>query len=83
MEMVLLEIESSDTDPFYSHAIFAGGRSVGVVTSGAYGHRTGKTLALAFLREPEVRQGLEVKILAACVPPAFSMPCPTIRRIRA
>ena len=49
-DMVLLEIETGDIDPFYSHTVFADGASVGVVTSGAFGHRTGKTLALAFLR---------------------------------
>jgi dimethylglycine dehydrogenase len=62
-DMVLLEIETADVDPFYSHAVFAEGRPVGIVTSGAHGHRTGKTLALAFLREPSVRDGLSVKIL--------------------
>ncbi len=62
-DMVLLEIETTDVDPFYSHSVFAAGRPIGVVTSGAHGHRTGKTLALAFLREPTVRDGLSVKIL--------------------
>jgi dimethylglycine dehydrogenase len=62
-DMVLLEIETTDVDPFYSHTVYAEGRPVGIVTSGAHGHRTGKTLALAFLREPDVRDGLSVKIL--------------------
>lgn len=62
-DMVLLEVETTDVDPFYSHTVFAEGRPVGVVTSGAHGHRTGKTLALAFLREPSVRKSLSVKIL--------------------
>lgn len=62
-DMVLLDIETSDVDPFYAHAVFANGRPVGIVTSGAFGHRTGKTLALAFLREAHVRDGLAVKIL--------------------
>lgn len=67
-DMVLLEIETSDVDPFYSHAVFAGERPIGVVTSGAHGHRTGKTLALAFLREPSVRNGLAVNILGRMRP---------------
>jgi len=62
-DMVLLEIETTDVDPFYSHTVFAEGRPIGVVTSGSHGHRTGKTLALAFMREPTVRHGLSVKIL--------------------
>ncbi|MBL8789881.1 MAG: GcvT family protein [Rhizobiales bacterium] len=62
-DMVLLDIDASDVDPFYAHAVYADGEPVGVVTSGAHGHRTGKTLALAFLRKPQVREGLQVKIL--------------------
>jgi dimethylglycine dehydrogenase len=51
-DMVLLDIETTDVDPFYSHTVFAGDRPVGIVTSGAQSHRTGKTLAL-LLRNPE------------------------------
>ena len=36
---------------------------MGVVTSGAFGHRTRKSLALAFLRERDMREGLAVKML--------------------
>ena len=61
--MVLLDIDTSEVDPFYAHALFARGQPVGIVTSGAFGHRTKKTLALAFLREPGMREGLQVKIL--------------------
>ena len=38
-------------------------RPVGIVTSGAYGHRTGKVLALAYLRDATARDGLSVSIL--------------------
>ena len=62
-EMVLLEIAAGDVDPFYAHSVCLEGRPVGIVTSGAFGHRTGKALALAFLREPKVRGGLTVSIL--------------------
>ncbi len=62
-DMVLLAIDSNDADPFYSHTVWAEGRPVGIVTSGAYGHRTGLTLALAYLREPQHRNGLSVNIL--------------------
>jgi dimethylglycine dehydrogenase len=62
--MVLLEIETDgEVEPFYSHTVFAHGRPVGMVTSGAYGHRVKKSLAFAFLREPEIRDGLTVKLL--------------------
>ena len=39
------------------------GRPVGIVTSGAHGHRTGLTLALAYLRTRGLREGLTVDIL--------------------
>lgn len=61
--MVLLEIEASDADPFHSHPVWQADRVVGIVTSGAYGHRTGKVLALAYLRDAAARDGLTVHIL--------------------
>ena len=63
-DMVLLEIDTDGAvEPFYSHTLFAAGRPVGVVTSGAFGHRVRKSLALAFLRERDMREGLTVKLL--------------------
>ena len=69
--MVLLSMEpDDDADPFHTHTVRKGGRPVGIVTSGAPGHRTGTVLALAYLR-PESAQadargtgaGLEVSLL--------------------
>ena len=49
--MVLLSMEPDvDADPFYTHTVWKGGQPVGIVTSGAPGHRTGTVLALAYLR---------------------------------
>ena len=63
-DMVLLEIDTDGAvEPVYSHTLFAAGRPVGVVTSGAFGHRVRKSLALAFLRERDMREGLAVKLL--------------------
>lgn len=62
-DMVLLEIEPGEVDPFYAHPVCQGGREIGVVTSGAFGHRVGKHLALAYLREMPSTDGLDVKIL--------------------
>ncbi|WP_421696231.1 GcvT family protein [Aestuariivirga sp.] len=63
-DMVLLEVDTEDSvEPFYSHTVFCEGRPVGIVTSGAFGHRVRKSLALAFLREPDKREGLTVKLL--------------------
>ena len=62
-DMVLLEIEDDDVDPFYSHAVLCDDRVIGIVTSGAYGHRTKKSLALAYLRDTSARDNLSVSIL--------------------
>ncbi len=62
-DMVLLEIEAGEVDPFYAHTLWQGGRAVGSATSGAYGHRTGKVLALAYLRDATARNALTVSIL--------------------
>ena len=62
-DMVLLELAPGEVDPFYAHTLWQGERPVGIVTSGAYGHRTGKTLALAYLRDRTAREGLSVSIL--------------------
>ncbi|MBE1282430.1 MAG: FAD-dependent oxidoreductase [Rhodobacteraceae bacterium] len=62
-DMVLLEIESGEVDPFYAHTIWKDGAPVGIATSGAFGHRTGKVLALAYLRDPAARDGLTISIL--------------------
>ena len=61
--MVLLAVETDSVDPFYSHAVLHDGKPVGIVTSGTYGHRTGQTLALAYLRQRDLRDGLTVEIL--------------------
>lgn len=59
----LLEVDIADVDPFYAHAVCCEGQPVGVVTSGAYGHRTGKSLALAYMRDPAATDGLTINIL--------------------
>ncbi|WP_371226974.1 GcvT family protein [Roseovarius sp. 2305UL8-3] len=62
-DMVLLDIDAGEVDPFYAHTVWQDKRPVGIVTSGAYGHRTGKVLALAYLRDAAAREGLSVSIL--------------------
>jgi len=50
--MALLELDPDSTfDPFYMHTVFVDEAPVGIVTSGAFGHRTGKPLALAYLSD--------------------------------
>ncbi|MEO3413202.1 FAD-dependent oxidoreductase [Roseovarius sp. CAU 1744] len=60
---VLLEIRGGAVDPFYAHPVYQGLRVIGIVTSGGFGHRTGKQLALALLRAPPLTGDLSVEIL--------------------
>lgn len=47
--MVLLELADSEFIPFYAHTVLSGSQPVGIVTSGAYGARVARSLALAYL----------------------------------
>ena len=70
-DMVLIDIEAGDVDPFYAHTLWQHGHPVGIVTSGAYGHRTGRVLALAYLRDVNARDNLTVSILGTHRPAAI------------
>lgn len=49
--MVLLELDTDgDREPFASHSVFSADEAVGIITSAAFGHRTAKRLALAYLK---------------------------------
>jgi dimethylglycine dehydrogenase len=47
--LVLLEVDAADADASTDEGIWIGDRRVGMVTSGAYGHHVGSSLALAYL----------------------------------
>ena len=66
--MVLLKVDIDDVDPFYSHPVIQNGQPIGIVTSAAYGHRTGMSLALAYMRKREAREGLSVEVLGRTCP---------------
>ncbi len=62
--MQLLEFEDPEFDPFYLHGVFRDGDAVGMVTSGAYGHRLQKAIGLAYFhRTVSEADELEVEIL--------------------
>ena len=46
-KIVYVEVDASDTDARGGEPVLASGRSIGVTTSGAYGHRVQKSLAFA------------------------------------
>jgi dimethylglycine dehydrogenase len=49
--MHLLEFEDPEFDPFYMHSIFRDEKTVGMVTSAAFGHRMQKAIGLAYFRD--------------------------------
>ncbi len=55
-------VSATDCDIYGGEAVMQGDRVVGVCTSGAYGHATGKSLTFAYV-EPGATEGLEVVIL--------------------
>ena len=62
--MQLVEFDSPEFDPFYSHSVFRGDATVGMVTSGCFGHRLNRTIGLAYFRNSVTADDeLEVEIL--------------------
>ena len=62
--MALLGLEARDgLDPFTAHSVFQDDAPVGIVTSGAFGHRTAKLLALAYLLPQARGDDFTVEIL--------------------
>ena len=63
--IALLALEGEDTDALIGEAVFRGGHLVGSITSAAYGHTVGQSLAIAFLTEDarQVGTALDVSIL--------------------
>jgi len=63
--LVYLDVEARDADCRGGEPVFAEERVVGVTSSGAYGHRTGRSLALAYVdpAHAEVGRTIEVEIL--------------------
>ena len=47
--LVYLEVAATDSDAAGGEPVFAGGKAIGVTTSGGYGHATGKSLAFAYV----------------------------------
>ena len=62
---VYLSIDAADADCSGSEAVFTNGRLVGAVSSGAYGHAVGQSLAFAYVAPDVATPGtdLEVAIL--------------------
>ncbi|MFM9843238.1 MAG: FAD-dependent oxidoreductase [Dongiaceae bacterium] len=68
--LVYLDVDAADADPRGGEAVFANGTCVGVVTSGAYCHASGKSLAFGYALPAHSTPGgrLQVEILGEMRP---------------
>ena len=64
-QLVCLVCEAEDADPWGYNPIFNGDQIVGMTSSGGYGHRTGKSIALGYVIPDLAAPGtkLEVEVL--------------------
>ncbi|MEM9471810.1 MAG: FAD-dependent oxidoreductase [Pseudomonadota bacterium] len=76
--LVTLEIDADDADASGYEPIWSGDRRVGFVTSGGYGHTTGKSLAMALVNQDQAGDGtaLSVHIVGVERPAKVIAPSP-------
>ena len=60
--LVTLEVDALDADASGFEPIWSGDRRVGFVTSGGYGHTTGKSLAMALVDRDLAAEGTELTV---------------------
>jgi len=60
--LVTLEIAAGDADASGYEPVWSGGDRVGFVTSGGYGHHTGKSLAMALVNADKADKGTELTV---------------------
>jgi dimethylglycine dehydrogenase len=64
-KLVCMVVDATDSDPFGYNPIFAGEERIGMTSSGGYGHRVEKSIALGYVKPEFAQTGtrLEVEIL--------------------
>ncbi|MFA3917366.1 GcvT family protein [Ruegeria hyattellae] len=60
--LVTLEVEADDADASGYEPVWAGEEKVGFVTSGGYGHTTGKSLAMALVNREQAAVGTDLSV---------------------
>jgi dimethylglycine dehydrogenase len=66
--LVILRVDAADADASMDDGIWVGDRLVGLVTSGAYGHHVGMSLALAYLDVDVIHDQPELTVLVVGEP---------------
>jgi dimethylglycine dehydrogenase len=61
-KLVTLEVDAPDADAAGYEPVWQGGRRVGFVTSGAYGHCVGKSLAMALVEPGLAAPGTDLSV---------------------
>ncbi len=61
-QIVTLEVDASDADASGYEPVWADGKLVGFVTSGGYGHTTGKSLAMAMVDADAAAEGNDLAV---------------------
>ena len=88
LKLAGMVVEADDADPWGYNPIFDGDKQVGMTSSGGYGHRVGKSIALGYIK-PELAQPgtkLELEVLGKKLPAeVVAMPLydPANERIKA
>ncbi len=72
-QMHLLQLDEMEGGPLYAHTAFVDDHPIGVVTSGGYGHRVKKPLALAYFREAPAIQDCQYLSSTSAWQPVFSI----------
>jgi dimethylglycine dehydrogenase len=70
LKLAGLVVEAEDADPWGYNPIFKGDEQVGMTSSGGYGHRVARSIALGYIK-PELAQPgtrLEVEVLGKKLP---------------
>ncbi len=61
-KLVTLQVDADDADASGYEPVWAGENLVGFVTSGGYGHYTGKSLAMALVDREQAAEGTELSV---------------------
>jgi dimethylglycine dehydrogenase len=63
MKLVYMEVDNTDSDCVGNEPVYHGDKVVGVTTSGGFGHKTGKSLAFAYVPPELTANGTEFDVM--------------------
>ena len=62
LKLVGMVVEAKDSDPWGYNPIFCNGEKVGMTSSGGYGHRVEKSIALGYVKPDCAKAGTELEV---------------------